>query len=114
MSIQSQLEEADRSLVAARAQAMNVPDAKLANAIGTLLKDLRGALADPGDAWLDDTEGAWRDFPKEARYDLRFAASIAAGELRKFAKQYSLTRRGKNILFGQIAELEAIAKGGGE
>ena len=118
MTIQSKLEEAIGNLVAAREEALIPTGSKLWNAIGVLLVDchkaLNLALADPGKTWLEETDVSWTAFGIGTFATSRFAAGVAAGELRKYAKQSNFVPASNTNLYQQIADLEAIAKGGGE
>ena len=110
------LKEAEELLYHAKRMAKAIPDEALVKAIGHGISALRTplALADPGKTWLEETDVAWGVFGTGEFATSRFAAGVAAVELRKSRNHLQFPDRTSTGLSLQIADLEAIAKGGGE
>ena len=129
MIAKSMLEEIYRRLGNVKDDALDSKNFQLESRILDAMHTVNSAiaLADPGKEWVEEVKReAWQAAsPAGSPYDelephnlimcdrlARFAASIAAGELRKYTERCG--HLVNPVIQEQIADLEAIAKGGGE
>ncbi len=114
MNIETYLLAACHNLQDAKEEAVKEAEYDLAKKIRDALDATKGAvlLADTDEKWLEETDAAWLNFSANDCFVARFAASVTAKELRKYADRAGNNINKKSHIWRQIHDLEAVASGG--